>query len=81
MIFTPEKCLQKCCINHGLPIECLEESVESKKMFPLNDTHHEIRLVRSENCHFYDGIMKQCKLDCIKGKHQKTNANDVIIEF
>ena len=77
-LLTSEKCLQKCCINHGLPVECLEEKVESKKILPYNDSHHEIRLVRSEKCHFYAGIMKQCKLDCLKGNGETTKENVVV---
>ena len=60
-----EECLEKCCNKHGLPVECLEEDMSSRKVSKFNETHHEIKLVRSEKCHSYSGIMKRCKLKCI----------------
>ena len=62
-----DTCLLNCCINHGLPQDCLEEETETKKISRYNGTHHIIRIVRSEKCLRYKSIMQDCKSSCIDG--------------
>ena len=60
-----EDCLLQCCLDHGLPIECLEEEFETKQVSKVNGTHQVIRIVRSKKCATFSSVMKQCKKKCI----------------
>ena len=46
-------------------MECLEEEQQSTNITPFNATHHVLRLVRSKKCHFFSGVMDECKLECM----------------
>ena len=61
-----EKCLMKCCANHGIPDQCLEEMDDTRSVSKLNETHKILTIVHSNQCLQYRTIMNECKKDCIK---------------
>ena len=77
--FKPDQCLLKCCHRHGLPTECLEEELETREISRHNETHHTIRVVRSDMCHQYESMMQDCKKTCIQGTLRPINISEVDI--
>ena len=67
-----EKCIIRCCVEHGIPKECLEEQDETKSVFHYNYTHKVITMVHSDKCLNYNSIMKSCKMECIENTLQNT---------
>ena len=61
-----ENCLLKCCKDHGLPKECLEEEIATREVSRHNETHQTIRIVRSRKCQKYSSIMHECKSSCVQ---------------
>ena len=77
--FKPDECLLKCCYDHGMPTECLEEELETREVSRHNETHHTIRVVRSDMCHHYESMMQDCKKTCIQGTLRAINISEVDI--
>ena len=77
----PDECLLKCCYDHGMPTECLEEELETREVSRHNETHHTIRVVRSDKCHQYESMMQDCKKTCIQGTLCPRNISEVAISF
>ena len=77
--FKPDECLLKCCYDHGMPTECLEEELETREVSRHNETHHTIRVVRSDKCHHYESMMQDCKKACIQGIICPRNISEVDI--
>ena len=67
-----EPCLYKCCVDHGLPVECINEETQSLKTDTLNDTHKAVEMIISDNCHIFAKILQDCKASCIPRKKGKT---------
>ena len=63
----------KCCASHGLPIDCLEQKLDSKSSSHHNSTHMVITTIISKECHNYKSILEECKDECINEGH-KTNS-------
>ena len=61
-----EKCLMKCCANHGIPNQCLEEIDDTRSVSKINETHKIVTIVHSHQCLQYRTIMNECKKDCIQ---------------
>ena len=59
----------KCCASHGLPIDCLEQKLDSKSSSHHNSTHMVITTIMSKECHDYKSILEECKNECIKGNN------------
>lgn len=51
----------------------MEEEKQNTNIAPFNSTHRELRLVRSKECHFYSGVMKECKLECMEDRVDEEN--------
>ena len=67
------ECLKKCCIDHGLPVQCINEEIKTHDVSYLNDTHSAVEIILSDDCHEFDKILQDCKDDCIppkKGKYR-----------
>ena len=64
MFSYAENCLVKCCIDHGLPYECVTEEDETIEVSHYNQTHKSVKLVQSENCFKYRNTMNKCKEQC-----------------
>ena len=58
----------RCCIDHGLPTECIHEETKSTKISKVNSTHQDITMVLSDNCAKYSSVLQECKSRCIKSK-------------
>ena len=68
-----DSCLHKCCIDHGLPVECINEETRSLKTDTLNDTHKAVEMVLSDNCHVFAKVLQDCKASCMPpGKTSKS---------
>ena len=71
-----ELCLHKCCVDHGLPLECINEETRSLKTDTLNDTHKAVEMVFSDNCNVFAKILQDCKASCMPpGKFCKSVYN------
>ena len=71
-----DSCLHKCCIDHGLPVECIHEETRNLKTDTLNDTHKAIEVVLSDNCNVFVKILQDCKTSCMPpGKTCKSGYN------
>lgn len=60
-----DNCILKCCINHGLPLRCLEESQETRNVSLHNATHAVLKSFISKECLQYKTVMEECKTTCI----------------
>ena len=63
----------KCCMDHNIPKECINEEIESVQKDFLNNTHRYLKIVQSIECVKYNSILRECKLECIgmeRGKYQ-----------
>ena len=76
-----DECLIKCCSDHGMPTECLEEELETREVSRHNETHHTIRVVRSDMCHHYESMMQDCKRICIQGTQRPRNISEISISY
>ena len=54
-----------CCKQHGLPIKCLEQKLESKTESEHNNTHMVITTIVSKECHDSKSILQECKEQCM----------------
>ena len=63
--------MKKCCINHGLPVQCINEEIKTHDVSYLNDTHSAVEIILSDDCHEFDKILQDCKDDCIPPKKSK----------
>ena len=71
-----DPCLHKCCVDHGLPVECINEETQSLKTDTLNDTHKAVEIVLSDDCHEFAKILQDCKASCMPpGKTCKSVYN------
>ena len=61
-------CLFKCCIDHGLPLECIHEETKSSSVVASNDTHKAMTIIHSNNCLKFTNVLQDCKAKCVKGK-------------
>ena len=65
--------MHKCCVDHGLPVECINEETRSLKTDTLNDTHKAVEMVLSDNCHVFAKVLQDCKASCMPpGKTSKS---------
>ena len=64
----------ECCVNHGLPIKCLLEKLDSKTESQRNQTHVLITTVLSKECHNQKDILKECKQECIAKKKRSSGS-------
>ena len=64
-------CLSKCCINHGLPVECIHEEIKSSNVVTSNDTHNTMAIIHSSNCLKFNKVLQDCKAKCIPPKEGK----------
>ena len=65
--------MYKCCVDHGLPVECINEETRSLKTDTLNDTHKAVEMVLSDNCHVFAKVLQDCKASCMPpGKTSKS---------
>ena len=55
-------------------MECLEEEQQSTNITPFNATHRVLRLVRSKKCHFFSGVMDECKLECMESNRDEESV-------
>ena len=89
-----DNCILKCCIKHGLPLKCLEETQETRNISLHNATHTVMKSVISKECLQYKTIMKECKTTCIepttpfhprgKGEEQRissTSINNILLKM
>ena len=71
-----------CCKEHGLPIKCLEQKLESKTESEHNNTHMVITTIISKECHDFKSILQECKKQCMTNEApnkkfiQNTNHED-----
>ena len=71
-----ELCLHKCCVDHGLPLKCINEETRSLKTDTLNDTHKAVEMVFSDKCNVFAKILQDCKASCMPpGKFCKSVYN------
>ena len=70
-LFHLVKCVEKCCVDHGLPMKCLEEKMEGETMSGHNSTHLVVTMVMSNECHDYQEVLQFCKSDCVDDKEGK----------
>ena len=54
-----------CCKQHGLPIKCLEQKLESNTESEHNDTHMVITTIISKECHDFKSVLHECKKQCM----------------
>ena len=64
----PEPCLRNCCIEHGLPVECIHEETQSLNVATLNDTQKAVEVVLSDECNSFAKILEECKASCMPPK-------------
>ena len=66
-----------CCKQHGLPIKCLEQKLESKTESEHNNTHMVITTIISKECHDFKSVLHECKKQCVTngGPNQKLIQN------
>ena len=62
----------ECCVEHGLPIHCIQQNLDSKTSAHHNDTHVVVTSILSKECHDYKKILKECKAECV-GKVKSVN--------
>ena len=73
LVIFSDPCLHKCCVDHGLPVECIYEENRSLKTDTLNDTHKAVEMIISDNCHKFTKILQDCKASCMPpGKISKS---------
>ena len=63
-----DTCIVKCCIEHGLPTDCMHEESKSMKISKLNSTHQDVTMVLSDNCAKYSSILHDCKSTCLESR-------------
>ena len=66
--FLSDECIMKCCMDHGLPQQCLGEDLNFNTVTNHNTSHLVVKTVISKQCHKYKGIMEDCKTDCLDKK-------------
>ena len=66
--FVSDECIMKCCMDHGLPQQCLGEDLNFNTVANHNTSHLVVKTVISKQCHKYKGIMEDCKTDCLDKK-------------
>ena len=54
-----------CCKEHGLPIKCLEQKLESNTESEHNNTHMVITTIISKECHDFKSVLHECKKQCM----------------
>ena len=60
-----DNCLVRCCIEHGMPKECIKEETASKNVVRLNSTHDSITMVHGDKCFKFKTTLQDCKSECI----------------
>lgn len=59
-----ETCTTKCCLNNGIPSECLDQESENKEILHYNQSHKVVKTIHSNECFEYTSILTDCKSDC-----------------
>ena len=54
-----------CCKQHGLPIKCLKQKLESNTESEHNNTHMVITTIISKECHDFKSVLHECKKECM----------------
>ena len=70
----------KCCINHGIPEQCLHEINNTKAVSSHNKTHRIVKIVNSHQCLKYTTIMKECKKNCIKNNLNERKTLEKVLD-
>ena len=58
----------KCCMDHGLPHQCLGEDMNFDTVANQNTSHLVVKTVITKQCHKYKGIIDDCKSECLEKK-------------
>ena len=74
-----ETCLKGCCIRHGLPAKCLEETMDTQTDSHHNSSHVIVKMVISKECHDYKSVMEECKSECIEKEGKKSTYDFEIV--
>ena len=64
IFIASEKCIERCCMDHNVPMKCVEEKSESQMKSGHNSTHLVVTLVMSNECNDYQEALEMCKLEC-----------------